>query len=187
MHHFTNAFSVWSASISLKDTYMAALDVLILVVVFIGFLSGFMRGFVKEMASMIGLVAGLFVARALYTAVGVKLAAEVNCSVTVAQIIAFVLIWLFIPLILSLFASLLTRVIEAVHLGCLNRWLGSLVGCIKCVLIVGLVIHAIEFIDSKDELIAATKKNESLFYHPVREFTGIFFPVIKSVTINILD
>ena len=46
-------------------------------------------------------------------------------SMTVAQVLAFIVIWMAVPLIFTLVASLLTRAMEAISLGWLNRWLGS--------------------------------------------------------------
>lgn len=166
---------------------MATLDIVILVIMSVGLVSGFMRGLVKELASVTGLIAGLFVARALYEALGERLAVQMGCSVSLAQVVAFLLIWLFIPLILLLFASLLTRIIEVVHLGWLNRWLGSVVGCVKCVLVMGLLIHALDYVDAENELVSETRKDSSLLYYPVKDIAGIFFPVMKNVTIKLMD
>ena len=44
---------------------------------------------------------------------------------TFAQILAFVVIWIVVPLLFLLVAALLTKAMEAVSLGWLNRWLGA--------------------------------------------------------------
>ena len=44
---------------------------------------------------------------------------------TFAQILAFVVIWVVVPLLFLLVASLLTKAMEAISLGWLNRWLGA--------------------------------------------------------------
>ena len=41
--------------------------------------------------------------------------------------------------------------------------------------------QAIEFVDSDNKLISATKKEESLLYYPMETFAGIFFPAAKNM------
>ena len=64
----------------------------------------------------------------------------------------------------------------------LNRWLGSGLGALKFLLLTSVVIGAIEFVDSDNKLISATKKEESLLYYPMETFAGIFFPAAKNMT-----
>lgn len=108
-------------------------------------------------------------------------------SLTFAQVVAFILIWLLVPLVFLLLASALTRVIEIVHLGFVNRILGAALGALKYILLVSLFVHFIEFVDSKDNLIKSTVKRTSLLYYPIEGFSGVFFPTVKNVTKQLID
>lgn len=141
-----------------------------------------MKGFIRQLASILGLIVGLLAAKALYTSLAVKLCPTVTDSMTVAQILAFVIIWIAVPLIFTLVASVLTKALEAVSLGWLNRMLGAGLGALKYLLLVSLVICVIQFIDSDSQLISQTKKEQSLLYYPMENFAGIFFPAAKEVT-----
>ena len=72
----------------------------------------------------------------------------------------------------------MTKALDAVRLGWLNRWLGSGLGALKYMILIGLAIHVLEYIDPKDEMIDATKKQESVLYYSIRDLSGIFFPVL---------
>ena len=98
------------------------------------------------------------------------------------EILAFVIIWIAVPLIFTLVASVLTKALEAVSLGWLNRMLGAGLGALKYLLLVSLVICVIQFIDSDSQLISQTKKEQSLLYYPMETFAGIFFPAAKNIT-----
>jgi membrane protein required for colicin V production len=124
----------------------------------------------------------LLAAKALYTSLAVKLCPTVTDSMTVAQILAFVIIWIAVPLIFTLVASVLTKAMEAVSLGWLNRLLGAGLGALKYLLLVSLVVCVIQFIDTDSQLISQTKKEESLLYYPMERFAGMFFPAAKEVT-----
>jgi len=166
---------------------METLDWIIVVVLALGAISGFLKGFLKQLASIIGLVAGLLVARALFAAVGEQLAVKVGTSVTFGQILAFLLIGLVVPLGLSIFASALTKIVDMVSLGFINRWLGAGLGTIKYALMISVVIHFIDFVDSKDNLIYSTTKSDSLLYYPMKKFSGVFYPAVKTVTEEIIE
>lgn len=166
---------------------MQVLDWIIIIIIAVGTVLGFTKGFLRQLAEIIGLIAGLLVARTLYSAVGERLAAELGTSVTFAQILAFALIWLIIPVGFLWMASVLTRAIEAIHLGFVNRWFGALLGGAKYGLLVCLAIYFVEFADSKNDLIGSTTKQASLLYYPMESFSSIFIPAIKDVTKQLID
>lgn len=164
---------------------MATIDIIILAMIGVGVIMGLIKGFVKQMASIVGLIAGLLMARALFGIVAERLAPVLGTSTTVAQVLAFILIWIAVPLGFAFVASLLTKALDAVHLGWLNRWLGSGLGALKYMILIGLAIHVIEYIDPNNEMISATKKKESVLYYSMRDLSGIFFPVFKLSLIHI--
>lgn len=148
----------------------------------IGAVRGFMKGFVRQLAGIVGLIAGLLIARALFGTVGEYLAVEMDTSVNFGQVVAFLLIWIVVPMLFSIVAYFLTKALELIQLGCLNRCLGAGLGAVKYMLVLSLFILFIEFIDSKNELISQTTKNSSVFYYPIEKFAGAFMPAIKTVT-----
>lgn len=166
---------------------MTTLDFIIIGIIFIGAILGFTKGFIKQLSSIVGLIAGLLLARALFASVGEKLAVELGTSVSIGQTIAFFLIWLVVPLGISLLASMLSQAVEAIHLGFINKWLGAGLGIIKFALLTSMIVYFIEYIDSKDNLIRSTTKSKSLLYYPIKDFSGIFIPKIKSVTKQLID
>lgn len=165
---------------------MDLLDWIILVILGAGAVLGFLKGFFKQLASLAGLIGGLFVARALFVRVGEQMAETVGTSVTFAQILSFFLIWLLVPILLSLLASVITRVMDAVHLGIVNRFFGACLGLVKFALFLSLAIHFIEFADSKDSLIHETTKHSSLLYYPLAELSEAFYPVVREATLDLM-
>lgn len=161
---------------------MTTMDIIILAVIGIGMVMGFVRGFIKQACGLVGLVAGLLMARALYTMAGEQLAPHIGMSVSAAQIISFIVIWAIIPMLLMLAGGALTRAIEAVHLGAVNRLLGGVAGALLHLLFLGMLVKVVEYVDPEEKLVPSEVKQGSLFYHPVGEVAGIFFPAIKEVT-----
>jgi membrane protein required for colicin V production len=145
-----------------------------------------MKGSLKQLAVIVGLIAGLLLARALFGMLAEQLAPILGTSITVAQILSFILVWVAVPLGCSLIASVLTKALEVINLGWLNRLFGALLGAIKVMLLVGLAIYVLEYIDPKREMVSKTTKSASLLYSPMKEFADMFLPAIKDVTDKII-
>lgn len=165
---------------------MTTLDIIILVVLGAGAIVGFSKGFLKQLASLLGLVAGLLIAKALYATVAERVFLPLTDSLTVAQGIAFVVIWLAVPLAFLLLASLLTKAMEAVSLGWVNRLLGAVLGALKAALLVSLLVCVVEYIDTDNTILKKTKKQESVLYYPMEKFAGFFLPAAREVASELL-
>lgn len=165
---------------------MTTLDIIILVVLGAGAILGFSKGFLKQLASLLGLVAGLLIAKALYATVAERVFLPLTDSLTVAQGIAFVVIWLAVPLAFLLLASLLTKAMEAVSLGWVNRLLGTVLGALKAALLVSLLVCVVEYIDTDNMILKKTKKQESVLYYPMEKFAGLFLPAAREVASELL-
>ena len=166
---------------------MTTIDIVILIVLGVGAIVGFTKGFLKQLAGLLGLVAGLLIAKALYATVAERFFLPLTDSLTVAQGIAFVVIWLAVPLAFLLLATLLTKAMEAVALGWVNRLLGAGLGLLKSALLVSLLICVVEYIDSDNTLLKRTKKQESVLYYPMEKFAGIFLPAAREVAGELLQ
>ena len=166
---------------------METLDLIIAGIIGIGAVSGFIKGGLKQFAGIVGLIVGLLLARAMYVALGQRLAVELNTSVTIAQVIAFLMIWIIVPLILSLVASALTKMIEVIHLGIINRLLGALLGGAKYALLLSLLIGFIEYIDDKNTLVDKKIKEASELYYPVEGLLDWCIPLAKDVTNDLIE
>lgn len=162
---------------------MGLIDIVILIIIGTGAFKGFLKGFIHQLAAIAGLIAGFLAARALYYIAAEKLAAYIpDTSMTTLRIIAFITIWIIVPLSFSLIASFFTRAAEMLSLGTLNRFLGFLLGAAKWVLIVGLLINVLDYLDTESKLIKQTKKEESMLYYPIKNIISSFFPTAKNIT-----
>jgi membrane protein required for colicin V production len=161
---------------------MGIIDIVIIIVLVIGIARGAWRGFVRQLAGILGFVAGLVAAMMLYRYVAEHYFVQFTDSMTVAQILSFILIWLIVPMLFAVVASLLTRALEAVSLGCFNRWLGAGLGALKYLLFLCVVIGVLEFVDPQSQLLPARLKKESRFYGPLKSAVDLFFPKARQAT-----
>ena len=135
---------------------MTTIDIIIVIIIGAGAIMGLFKGFIKQLAMIAGLVVGLIAAKALYMSLAEKICPTVT--------------------------ALFSKALEAVSLGAVNRLLGLVLGALKYVILIGLFINVLEFVDSDNRLISRTNKEQSVLYYPMKNFVGMFFPAVKEVT-----
>ena len=105
----------------------------------------FLRGFLRELFFFGGLILGILLAAWNYEHVG-QLLGHLITAVTTAQLIAFFLIVLGVMLASGLIGRLLSRTVQAVGLGFLDRLLGAVFGFARgCLLGVAVLVAAAAF------------------------------------------
>lgn len=166
---------------------MTVIDIILLVFIGIGTVWGMMKGFIRQFSSLVGLIVGLLVARALFAEVGGWITQYFGILPTIACVLAFFMLWIIVPLLFSLFASFLSKTLQIVHLGWLNRWLGGGLGAIKYMLFIGMAAQLLEFVDTNNEILPETIKKESMLYKPMYDFAGMFIPAIKAASEHIIN
>lgn len=166
---------------------MTTIDIIILVIISIGILLGLVKGALKQLAGLLGLVVGLLAAKALYATAAAEVFSRVTDNMTVAQLLAFLAIWVIVPLLFWGVACVLTKALDAVCLGWINRLLGGVLGGVVHALLVSLVICVLEAVDTKNDLLSKGQKQESVLYYRMEPLAGLFFPAAKTLTEQIYD
>ncbi len=166
---------------------MTIIDIIILVIISIGILLGLVKGALKQLAGLLGLVVGLLAAKALYATVAEQVFSRVTDNMTVAQMLAFLAIWVIVPLLFWGIACALTKALDAVCLGWINRLLGGVLGGAVHALLVSLLVCVLEAVDTKDDLIGKGQKMESILYYRMEPLAGLFFPAAKEFTEQIYN
>ena len=158
---------------------MQGLDIALLLIIGLGLVVGGSRGLLTQVSSLIGVVVGLYVARQYYVQLAEEITPTVFDSLSAAQVVSFIAIWILVPIVFGLFASLITKFMEVINLGWLNRLLGALVGVIKYFLLLSTLLCVLDFVDPDNKLISETKKTESVLYYPVKSVAKTLFFVVK--------
>ena len=155
---------------------MNGFDILFILVLLAGTWKGWSNGLLKEVLGLIGVFVGLYVARLLYEQVGYYLAPHIGCSPTIGNISAFILIWMGVPILLGIVGSLLTKVLELMGIGGINRLGGVLVSVLKYALILGALCNVL----SITHLVSDEAQSTSTLFKPLARTTSIAFDLAKS-------
>ena len=170
-----------------KKRLMTTIDIIILFIISIGILLGLVKGALKQLAGLLGLIVGLLAAKALYATVATQEFSHVTHNMTVAQLLGFLTIWVIVPLLFWGVACLLTKALDVVCLGWINRLLGGVLGGMVHALLVSLLICVLEAVDTKSDLISKGQKQESILYYRMEPLVGLFFPAAKEFTEQIYN
>jgi len=139
-------------------------DILLLILLAVGFVSGLFSGAVKQLISLVAFVAGFVVACLYYERLGEVLASYLSMPVF-CKVVAFVLLWVVVPIVANMIASLITSLLNTLPvMGFLNRLLGGFLCLIKYALVLGALI----WLFSSANLIKEETMQESKLCKPLK-------------------
>lgn len=153
------------------------LDILLLLLVGLGFVKGLFDGVVKQVVSLIAFVAAvLLCSEAAAWLRGYLLALEwfpENGITVLSYVLGFVLILV----LFNLAGYLISRLIDTTPLSILNHLGGGLFGFIFILFFSSLTLNVLEYIDPGSVVIPREAKIESHLYYPFVRVVPTIFPI----------
>ena len=151
------------------------MDILLLILLGVGFVSGLFSGAVKQVISLTAFVVGYIVACLYYQKLGGVLTGFLSMP-DVCNVLAFVLLWVMVPIVAKLIASMLTSLMDAtVVTGLLNRLLGGLLSFLKYALVLGALI----WLFSSMNLIKEDTMQQSRLARPLKAVPEFVYHLIR--------
>lgn len=146
-------------------------DILLLILLAVGFISGLFSGAVKQFISLVAFVVGFVIASLYYQKLGDVLTGFVNYP-TLCQVAAFALLWLIVPIAANLIASLITKMLNEIPvLGTLNRITGGFL----CMLKYALVLGALIWFFSSTKLLKEDTMQQSRLCQPLKALPELVY------------
>ena len=116
------------------------MDILLLILLSVGFVSGLFSGAVKQLISLAALILGFVVASLYYQQLGEVMGNVVQLP-AFCQVVAFLLLWVTVPIVARLVSALLTSMLDKIFvMGLLNRLLGGIFCLAKYAIVLGAFI-----------------------------------------------
>lgn len=143
---------------------MNVIDIVLALLMVFAFYKGFKNGLLIEIASIIALIAGLYCAFHFSDFAAVFISDKLDWNENNINIAAFVLTFLAVLIAVNLLGKLLTKIVQVLLLGMVNKLLGGVFGVLKSLLVLGVLMI---FLDEKIGLskwISVETKESSLFY-----------------------
>jgi len=115
-------------------------DILLLILLAVGFVSGLFSGAVKQLISLVAFVAGFVIACLFYQPLADIFTGFLNFP-TFCKVVSFLLLWFIVPIIVNLVGSLVSSLMNHLPvIGLLNRLLGGVLCMAKYALVLGTLI-----------------------------------------------
>jgi membrane protein required for colicin V production len=162
---------------------MSALDIIIGVIVLLGFYGGFKKGLFVALASLIGLIAGVYGAIYFSGYAASYISEWFNWGEQITNLAAFALTFLGIIFIISLAGKFLTKIADFAMLGIINKLLGGVFSGLMYAFILSVVFMFLESSSSlSGYVISEEKKENSILYNPVSILAPSVLPqILKEV------
>lgn len=154
-------------------------DILLGIILAIGFYDGFKKGLFVALATLIGLVAGVYGALYFSDFAGSYISNWFDWDAEYAQLAAFALTFIGIIFLFSLGGKALTNIADFAMIGIFNKLLGAVFNTITCAFILSVIFM---FIAASTRFsgyaISEEKKAGSMLYAPIASLAPMVLPYI---------
>jgi membrane protein required for colicin V production len=159
---------------------MNILDLVLSIILLLGLVRGLFKGFFVELAGILSLLGGIYAAIHFSDHTYRILDSLLDWDEKYLSILAFALNFLLVAFLISLAARFLTKMINILALGLVNRLLGGIFGILKMAFLASLFFMFFEdfgIFDAEEDY-----KEASVLYPPVRVIAPALLPtIIKEV------
>lgn len=143
---------------------MNMLDIIVLICLGYGLIRGLIKGFIVEVSGVIALFFGILGAFKFTSSFTPFILNIVDLDPNIVLGICFLILFVGIVYGISLLAKMITKTLQIIALGFLNRIMGGLFGLIKWLVIVSSLIFVFNQIESVISLIPQAYIEESIAY-----------------------
>ena len=157
---------------------MIVVDLIIAVLLGYALFKGLQKGLIVAVISLIALIAGIYLSLRFSFYAPTFLFENTEWSANTITIGAFFITFLVVLLLLYVLGKMLTKMIDAVALGFLNKLAGALFEGIKMVLIISVFLNLFQKINYNNLIVTEEKLETSVFYKPVEEVSKKVFPLM---------
>lgn len=142
---------------------------------------GFSKGLIVEIASLAALVAGIYLAINFSWYVGGYLGNLFNGNPKYITLAAFAITFLGVVILGQLTGRLVSKMVEKMAMGFLNKIGGAVFSLIKVAFILSILVNYYGMIDTHQKLIPPKMRDESLLYKPLEKVSPMIAPKLSSI------
>ena len=140
---------------------MNYIDIVILLFLLYGAFRGFSKGLIIEVATLAGLILGVFI------------------TSRYLSYIALAVTFLLVVIAVYLLGKMLTRLVDIISLGLVNKLLGTLLGIAKYFIMVCVLLMIVDALNDKFHFISEETRENSLLFDPFLNFAQQMYNTIR--------
>ncbi|MBR3883672.1 MAG: CvpA family protein [Bacteroidaceae bacterium] len=158
---------------------MNHLDIVLIIVLLVGFTAGYYKGLIKQLSFGAGIALGLLQAILFYPQVAQQIEEKTQWHSWICVVLAFVGIIVITVLIFKLASLILRGLLKFVHLEFIDKILGALLGCFVALLLTIGLSEVVSAIAPKTPIFGSTSQNESYLYKQLKNTTKLLLVEVK--------
>lgn len=158
---------------------MNYIDIIFLLPLLYGAYKGFSKGLIIEVATLAGLLLGVYIAVRYSGYTEAFLHDFFNITSKYLSYIALGITFLLVMIVVTLLGKMLTKLIDMVSLGLVNKLLGTVLGAAKYFIILCIALLITDTLDDKFHFISKEAKEGSLLYEPFLTFAHQMYNRIR--------
>lgn len=166
---------------------MNYIDIVLGILLIFAAISGFRKGLIAEVASLAALILGIWGAIKFSYVTSDFLIENFNLQTEYLNLISFAVTFVVIVILVHIVGSAITKMVDVVMLGFVNKLAGLVFGLVKSALILSIILVVFNKIDEDVHLLPEKAKANSRMYEPIRSFAPSIFPFIDIWEIDLKD
>ena len=161
---------------------MGVLDIVLLVIFIPAIIRGITKGFIEQLAALLSIFLSAYVAYLFADKVGAWLSQWITFnSPTVLYILSFVVVIILCVLLMNLVAKVMSKLVDAIALGWLNRILGFVIAIFNTALVLGIIFVLFNDLNAKYLQLNTQFMQDSVIYAWINKLTEIVFPYLEGL------
>ncbi|SDG78764.1 membrane protein required for colicin V production [Psychroflexus sediminis] len=161
--------------------HMNVIDIILGVLLLLGFIRGYQKGFIIELAGIVALLAGIFGGLEYGYIAESYLENWTSWSPSSIEITSFFIVFIGIIILVSILAKILTTIIHSIALGLINRIFGAVFGVIKTGLFIFILLLIFDYINDDGRFVSETKLDDSVVVSTIRELSSTLLPSLEEL------
>lgn len=158
---------------------MSYIDIVIILFLLYGAFRGFSKGLIVEIATLAGLVLGVY-ASIHYSGYTENFLRDFwNITSRYLSYIALGVTFIIVVIAIFLIGKMLTKLVDTISLGLVNKLLGTILGLAKYFIIVCVLLLVADALDDKFHFIGEETKQKSLLFYPFLNFAQKMYNTIR--------
>jgi len=139
---------------------------------------GFSKGLVVMVSAFIALIVGIWGAVKFSSLVGEWLANTLNVSTPYMNLVSFTVTFIAIVITINIAAYIVSRLLDAIALGFINRILGGLFSVLTMGLVLSVLFVILNAFDERHNFLPANQVESSVLYGKIAGFAPRIFPFL---------
>ena len=159
---------------------MSYIDIILLLFLLYGAYKGFREGFIIEVATLLGLFLGVYVSIKYSSYTEDILTVFFNLSTKYISYIALAITFIVVIVAVYVLGKILTKFVDILSLGLINKMLGTVLGVVKYFVIVGVLLLIVDALNSKFQFLSEETLSNSQLYTPFLSLAKEIYNYIQS-------